>query len=159
MTLRPWFDGFEGKLKLPISPPPTNNDRVVRHDHADIAATDRLIRRISSQYVVEKNGVQRLSSLAFKGSSDGSGMSVDIEKLIIEMGNDVVNFTSSSHFIGSVVFVAGPVRDEGFAVGYDPIDPDNMAHGEIWDPQTKAESRKLAALANWLVEIPGVEIV
>ena len=97
--------------------------------------------------------------MAFKGSSDASGgMSVDIELVIIELGQDPREFVTTPRFTGSVYFNAGFLRSVGLLVGYDPL-PENAAHGEVWGNFSRGIQKQLRAAAIWYVEIDGVSLV
>jgi hypothetical protein len=123
------------------------------HDHSGIAQNDGIIRRISENQVVSDSlGQRRVSSKAFKPSTGpNGGMSVDLEKLIIEANQDPRAWT------GPVRVVAGSLRNEAFMVGFDPL-PENPYHGEVWGKFTKAQQGHLRELAEWFVEIPGVKL-
>lgn len=144
---------------MPLDPPPRDEaGNVVVHDHAGIAASDGVIRRISDrQIVVDKiTGGRRLSSAAFKAShGKGSGMSVDLLREIEHTGLDARTYVTTPRWIGSVKFDAGALRAEGFSVGYDPL-PDKPHHGEVWGRVSGAQQKRLAELCEWFVQIPGV---
>ena len=143
---------------MPIPAPPRDkNKKVIPHDNDGISDSDILIRRVSElQVVIDNVGNRRISSMAFKGSTgNNGGMSVDIEKLIVEVGKDPRDYVTTPRWIGSVFLQAGPVRSEEFLVGYDPI-PANPYHGEIWGKFSKHKQRYLQSIAEWYVEIPGV---
>lgn len=145
---------------MPLPPPPRNErGEVIPHDHAQIAADDGVIRRISQHQIVfdPKLGSQRVSSLAFKPST-GGGMSVDLQRQIEEAGHDARVFVTSPRWMGSVRFTAGQLRDEGFSVGFDPIPPDNPFHGEVWGAFTRQQQGKLRVLCEWFVELEGVSL-
>ena len=143
---------------MPLAPPPRDAaGKVVAHDATDIAAGDGLIRRISDkQIVIDGNGQRRISSIAFKASSDG-GMSIDLEAQIVEAGLDPKQFVTTPYWTASVRLIAGNVRAEGLLVGSDPLDQ-NPYHGEVWGIQTKAQQRKLQTLAVWYVPLPNVQV-
>ncbi len=83
---------------------------------------DGIIRRVSNQQIVtDKNGEQRLSTMAFQPSTGlGSGMSVDLQRDIEESGKDALEFVTSPRWIGSVRFTAQQLRNEMLKVGYNP---------------------------------------
>jgi hypothetical protein len=143
-----------------LSPPPRNTaGQVEPHDHPGILAHDGVIRRISGQYVIlDKDGRQRVSTMAFTPSSavQGGGLSVDLQREIEESGLDAMKFVTNPPWIGSVRFTARQLRGEGFMVGFDPLPPDNPVHGEVWGRFTKGKQRQLLRLAQWFVPIPGV---
>ncbi len=132
---------------------------VVPHDHPEIIATDKVLRRVSPEHhVVVDGGGQRISTMAFEPSKDAyRGLSVDLERSILEARLDPKLFVTTPRFVGSVWLAAGAARAEGLSVGYDPL-PENPHHGEIWGIASKAVKRKLLKLAQWYVEIAGVSI-
>jgi hypothetical protein len=145
---------------VPIQLPPRDeHDKVIQHDHAEIAANQGVIRRVSEkQIVTDKSGIRRISTIAFRPSTgQGAGMSVDLEALILEAGIDARKYVTSPIWTGSVRFTAGALRAEGFSVGYDPL-PDNPYHGEVWGSFTRAQQRRLQKIAAWFVPIDGVEL-
>ncbi len=90
-------------------------------------------------------------------------MSVDILGLIVEAEIDPVDFVTTPVFTGSVMFKAEFIRNLGLLIGYDPIDPENPFHGEVWGyPRpnrfSSRQERALLAESQWFVEIPGVLI-
>lgn len=137
-----------------MQPPPLDADgKVVPHDHEEILPPDVLIRRISTHHI--KN--QRISSMAFQESTDGTGMSVDVEKLIVEAGSDPREFVTSTEFFCSVQFTAEALRGEGLQVGYYPI-PSNPYHGAVWGIATRGQMNRLRRLAQWYVEGNGIAL-
>jgi hypothetical protein len=146
---------------LPLKPPPRNEQGVVvPHDHQDISSDDHIIRRISEQLLVEdeKLGGRRISSKAFNPSTgQQGGLSVDLKRQIEEAGLDARQYVSDARWLGSVYFVAGALRANGFQVGFDPL-PSNPYHGEIWGSFTRPRKNKLHQLCQWFVKIDNVEI-
>lgn len=143
---------------MSLEPPPRDPlGRVIPHDHAGIAPSDGVIRRISdNQVVADKNGQRRISSKAFQGSSEiNGGMSVDLERSIVDAGLDPKAFVTTPRWIGSVRFEAGTLRSEGFRVGFHPL-PENPHHGEVWGDFSKPKKRQLQRLCVWFVPIEGV---
>lgn len=136
------------------------------YDENDIGSDELIIRRISAQYVVpnENTGGLRLSSMAFQPSSGlNSGMSVDVETLIVKSGLDPKNYVKTPVFTGAVAFSAGDVRALNLMVGYDPLE-ENPYHGEVWGntkPNHFSGSQKkgLRQVSKWYVELPDVDIV
>ena len=141
------------------------------YDEPEIQGDDRIIRRIAEHHLTpDKNfGDTRVSSQAFKPSSDGSGLSVDIEKLILADGKDAKEWLITPPFIGAVSFQASTARNFGLKIGYDPIKdhptlPDNPYHGAVWGPDPKPHrisdglQKKMLRSSTWYVEIPGVAI-
>ena len=99
--------------------------------------------------------------MAFSPSSRarGSGLSVDLEREIIDAGISPIAHVSKPPWIGAVRLGAGAVRDLGFLVGFNPIagTARNLAanpfHGEIWGIATKAHQRSLMRIASWFIPI------
>jgi hypothetical protein len=146
---------------VPLKPPPRDTDGiVVPHDSEEILASDGVIRRVSITYHVirDKSGAPRLSSMAFKPSTDRyGGLSVDLLAQIVELGHDPRAYVTNPTFMGSVIFRAEDVRKLGLCVGSDPC-PDNKAHGQVWGISTKSVQRGLQGLAEWFVAIPNVAL-
>lgn len=145
---------------MALQPPPRNpQGEVLPHDHSGIALDDGVLRRISeNQVVADSAGQRRVSSKAFKPSTGpNGGMSVDLEKLIIDAKQDPRAYVTTPRWTGSVRFKAGALREEEFMVGFDPL-PENPYHGEVWGKFTKAQQRRLQQLAVWFVTIPGVKL-
>jgi hypothetical protein len=148
---------------LPLSLPLRDaNGLVVPHDHAEILAEDGLIRRIPPQWVVDdaKSPTgKRLSSEAFEMSSPefGGGMSVDIERLITEAGQDVPAHVTTPPWIGSIRVTAALLRGYDLQVGFSPL-PTNPFHGEAWGKITKKQSKALRLASTWIVEINGCSL-
>lgn len=145
---------------MALQPPPRNpQGEVLPHDHCGIASDDGVIRRISeNQVVADSTGQRRVSSKAFKPSTGpNGGMSIDLERLIIEAKQDPRAYVTTPRWTGSVRFEAGALREEEFMVGFDPR-PENPYHGEVWGKFTRAQQRRLQQLAVWFVAIPGVKL-
>lgn len=132
-----------------LRPPPRDDDNdVVPHDHEGIMAEDGIIRRIPQHQVVvdAKIGGRRISSMAFKSSSEpNGGMPVDLQQEIEEAGLDARVFVTTPSWIGSVRFQAGQLREEEFQVGFHPLDS-NPYHSEVWGRFTKAKQNRLRQL-------------
>ncbi|HEX4157567.1 MAG TPA: hypothetical protein VHY79_03765 [Rhizomicrobium sp.] len=143
---------------MPLQPPPREADgRVIPHDHQGINPEDILIRRISEQHLTGEAGNRRISSMAFQESTDGSGMSIDIAKLIEESGLDPHNFVTTSEYFCSVQFATHALRGEGFQVGYYPV-PGNDFHGAVWGIVTRGQKKRIRSLAQWYVEAGGISL-
>ncbi len=136
------------------------------YDEAQISATDTIIRRINrEQHVVwdENRQKHRISTKAYNKSSGlKSGMSVDIEKLIINAGEDPTTYVTTPVFTGSVKFSASDVRMLNLWVGYEPVQ-ENPHHGEVWATTEKksfsdGQKSGLANIARWYVELPEVDL-
>lgn len=139
---------------MPLQPPPRNEKGdVIPHDHNEIDGNDVLIRRISEQHIIGG----RVSSMAFQCSSDGTGMSVDIAKLITESGQDAKALVTSETYFCSVQFLTGTLRNEGLQVGYFPL-PNNPYHGAVWGIVNRSQRNRLRALAEWFVQGNGIAL-
>jgi hypothetical protein len=152
---------------LPLDPPPRDaNGVVVPHDHEGILPNDGIIRRVSEQQIVldPKIGGRRISTSLFEPSTgENGGVSVDLQKLIEGAGLDAKDFVTTPRWMGSIRFEAYQLREEGFLVGYDPINDhpdleDNPYHGEVWGNFTKGKRKKLLQLCSWFVPIPNTSI-
>lgn len=145
---------------LPSNPPRDADGIVQPHDHADILLPDKIIRRISKEYIANDPKVQggkRLSSMAFSSSNDRyRGMSIDLERPILEDNIDPVAFVTTPKWIASVVMTTNQFREEKLQVGYDPMN-DNPYHGNVWGKLTPAMVRKFLAESTWYVGIDGIE--
>ena len=143
---------------MPLESPPRDaSGNVIPHDHKDVGPSDGVIRRISeTQLVTDKDGQRRISSKAFQASSGpNGGMSIDLERSIIEAGLDPKTYVTTPRWIGSVRFEAGALRAEGFKVGFDPI-PENPHHGQVWGSFSRASKQRLQELSVWFVPIENV---
>jgi hypothetical protein len=148
-----------------IEPPPRDEDgKVIPHDHSEINDNDEVIRRISErQIILDKNGNRRISSMAYKDAAKRSGMSVDLKQLIERDGLDPKEYVTTPRWTGSVLFKVVDLRQQGFMVGYDPIEPPkpepNSYHGEVWSELSENQAvRKLKSMAEWFVPIPEVNL-
>lgn len=147
---------------MPLSPPPRDgNGEVTAHDHQGIDNADKIIRRISPEHIVSDEKAasgKRVSKFAFQPSTHGNlGMSIDIEKLIIEAQINAAEFVTQPPFVGSVWFEAGFLRSKKLVVGYDPIE-DNPYHGEVWGNFTDGTRKSMLRAAQWYVEIEDVDL-
>ena len=109
---------------MPLDSPPRDAaGAVVPHDHAGIAATDGVIRRISNlQIVIDKNtGARRLSSYAFKPSSGSNGgMSVDLQREIEQEWTVAVGERQLATTRTALEGVLGAARADGRTVSLRP---------------------------------------
>lgn len=146
---------------MPLTPPPRDdNGAVIPHDHEGILRNDGVIRRVSEQLVVfdPKIGGNRLSSSVFNPSSGlNGGLSVDLQKQIEEAGLIAKDFVTNPRFTGSIRLETCQLRNEGFKVGYDPLDH-NPYHGEVWGNFSKAKRKKLFQLCTWFVPMENTSI-
>lgn len=145
-----------------LDPPPHDGaGNVVPHDHDGIQRDDGIIRRVPEHWVVDDEkavGGRRLSSLAFRASSGrNGGMSVDLQQQIVEAGLDAKQYVTTPRWVGSIRFVAGSLRAEGFKVGFDPTN-ENPYHGQVWGDFTRSKQRRLRELCEWFVPIPGASV-
>lgn len=141
---------------MPLQAPPHDaHGKVMPHDHNDILPADILIRRISEQHITGSDGNRRISSMAFQESSDGSGMSVDIAKLIEQASLDPRKIVTTDEYFCSVQFTAQKLRGENLQVGYFPL-PDNPYHGAVWGITNRGKRIRLRRLAQWFVEGEGI---
>lgn len=137
-----------------MQPPPRDAlGKVVPHDHEEILQEDFVVRRISVHHIIGG----RVSSMAFQESSDGSGMSLDIEKLIEAAGLNSRDFVTNESWPAAVSFSAGQLRALGLQVGYDPL-PENAFHGAAWGISSKAMQRRVKGAAQWYVAAEGVSL-
>ena len=96
--------------------------------------------------------------MAFKASTGvNGGMSVDLQTQIEEAGLDARSYVSTPRWMGSLRLEAGPLRAEGFDVGFDPLN-NNPYHGEVWGAFSKSKQKRLRELCQWFVPIEGVSI-
>ena len=148
--------------KIMKQPPrDTTTEQVIPHDHDEILNTDFVIRRISEIHHVVKDtdGNKRVSSMAFKPSSDENGsMSVDIEKLISNDGIDPKEFVTCPKYVGSVKILVGHLRKLNCIVGYDPIPIKNPYHGGVWGNRTRSIQKQIQADSEWYVQINDVSL-
>lgn len=150
---------------MPLSPPPLDElGNTVPHDHLEITGEDGIIRRISTLFVVpdpKVEGGRKISTVAFSPSSPeyGAGLSVDLERSIIEAGIDPQVHVTTPRWIASVWLRAADFRSLGLMVGYSPIEGSadeepNPHHGEVWGIKTKPQKRSLLKLCSWYVPLP-----
>lgn len=134
---------------------------VLPHDHVGIQPDDGIIRRIPEYWVVDDEKAEsgrRISSLALKASSGANGgMSIDLQQQIEKAGYDAKEYVTTPRWVGSILFIAKSLRNEGFQIGFDPMD-DNPYHGQVWGRFSKANQKKLWKLCEWFVPIEGVSI-
>lgn len=148
---------------MPLTQPPRNAaGEVTPHDHDGIVADDVIVRRVSEyQLATDKDGKRRISSVLYKASTGTTGMSINIEKLIVEAGLDPKQYVSSPKWTGSVWFTAGALRGFGLMVGYDPVEDPKQPdphHGEAWGVFNKGQVNSLKKAAQWYVEIADVSL-
>jgi hypothetical protein len=138
---------------------------VVPHDHPDLSNGNRLIRRVSNEYVVpDGNGGRRLSSAVFKHDPRQGHLSVDSEKCITDLPEEPIAYVTSPVWIGALILTVDQFRSvnkpqkpaEQWKIGMVPV-PGNDCHAGVWGKITQGKSNDLQRLSQWLVAIPGVE--
>ena len=150
---------------MPTLPPRNDAEITIPHNHDEVVDGATLIRRISEAQTVMIDGRKRISSIAYKGSTDAGGsMSVDIEPFILNDELDAREWVTSPKWIGSVEFQCGFLRELNLQVGYDPIPPPahlpvNPYHGGVWGNFSRAVRKRMQHAAAWFVQIPDVELV
>lgn len=142
------------------APPRDENGIVVPYDDLDVKNCDGLIRHISPDYhiVFDKNtGCRRLSTGAFSESrKPPGGMSVDLERPMIEVGLDRLAMLPNSDF-GAVRLIAGEMRELGHRVGGNPL-PQNLYHGEVWDIGSgRTAKKRIMQKSVWLKKPTGLD--
>ena len=141
------------------APPRDAQGEVTWHDHPGIQSESILLRGVPQDYVIEKGGGPRISSMLYQGSSLGNrSMSVDLGQLIEKRGIPANEYIKSKPWIGIVGWSAKQVRQMEFQVGYDPL-PENVFHGAVWGEFRRAQKKQLAASASWIVNARGVSLV
>lgn len=149
-----------------LSPPPLDNDgNVIPHNHDEILNADGVLRKVTEYHLVpDGRGGRRISSALLKVSSPNQGVSVDLERLILEDQQDphLHIMLPPPAAIGAVKFTALDFRQEDLMVGFDPIYDDpvraNPYHGQVWGNFTQSKIKRLLKLAQWYVVIPDVTI-
>jgi hypothetical protein len=148
----------------PFVIPRDANGEVLPHDHPDLVGANRLIRRISDEYIVP-NGVggQRLSSAVFKNDPRLGYLSLDSEKCILS-GNQVpAAYVTSPVWMGALVISVDQFRsvdpattpNDAWKIGMIPV-TDNPCHAGVWGKITQGQSNELQRRSDWLVSISGV---
>ncbi len=141
-------------------PPRDADGNVVPYDDPDIRQDDGLIRHVHPEHHVvfdENLGCRRLSTGLFSESSGPrGGMSVDLERLIVEDGLNPLGRLPGPDF-GAVRLVAGEMRALGHKVGRNPL-PDNPYHGEVWNiARGRAARRRIMDRMVWLKKPTGLD--
>lgn len=121
-------------------------------DDLTIADEDRLFRRIPPNWIVwdSNKGAPSVSSAAFSNSSDGSGMSVFIESVMVEIGLSEHDVLRDYKGFGLVAITARQARQEGQSVIRKPTDK-NPAHGEIAGKKRGSVKKAFKRNAEWIV--------
>jgi hypothetical protein len=150
-----------------LQPSRNQNGELIPHDDLNILNEHGIIRRISAHYIVsdpKEGGSNRISSMAFRPSSDtNGGMSIDLQHEIEEAGLDPRVYVTTPVWIGSVRFLVEHLRTEGFMIGSDPTEQGaggaaNPYHGQVWGNFSKSKQRRLQQLCEWFVPIEGVAL-
>jgi len=121
---------------------------------------DEIVHRVSAEWVIEdKEGVKRLTSVAFRSSTRGKypGYSVDLVTWAAAAGVNPKALVTNPDRTASIVFSAAGLRAAGFTVGWEPV-VENEYHGEVWGAASRPGERALRDLAGWYVPLPGVLI-
>jgi hypothetical protein len=145
--------------------PRNERGEVLPHNHPELSADRRVIRRISSDYVVpdHNTGINRLSSALFKNDPRNGYLSVDSEVCITALGQDPAAYVTTPRWFGALIIAVGELRSidtatedgDKWKVGMVPLD-ENKCHGAVWGKITKGQSNKLQEKSVWLVPIGGV---
>ena len=138
------------------SDPPKNGDgQIEPHDHPEIPDECFVVRRIVSNDITkaDDHGIRRIASGAFSQSSDGSGMSVDIEAWMIEDGLEPTHYiTEPDH--GAVRISVGSLRAMGFRVGWAP-EPSNPHHAAVWGITSSSHRKHVRNMAETIRKAAG----
>lgn len=119
-------------------------------EHVDQSDVTRVFRRIHPNHFPEAGDIaRRPSSAAFTDSSDGSSMSVDIDR-----GQNPADSLRGLEGFGLVALHVGALKAQGFVVVPVPV-PGNPHHAEVRGEKTKAKKRQMAKDAEWLVPEGG----
>ena len=138
---------------------------VVPHDHPDLQGDNRVIRRISEQFIVPSaTGGRRLSSAVFKNDARQGHLSLDSEKCILAIPEEPAAYVTTPVWVGALIisgtqFQAVQQPKKGDAIwqmGMVPVDG-NDCHAGVWGKITAGNSNELQRRSDWLVPIPGVE--
>lgn len=150
----------------PFDLPRDPDGEVLPHDHPDLSDGSKLIRRISSEYVVPDNnrGGKRLSSAVFKNDPRQGYLSVDSEACIISMGQAPAIYVTSPTWIGALIISVDDFRsfddakdkEKCWKIGMHPIKDVNPCHAAIWGKIRQGQSNDLQKRSEWLVQIPDV---
>ncbi len=123
----------------------------------EIADEDWLLRRIPDQperMWTRTGGRLRPSSAAFKPSAAGSGLSVDVRRLLPDP-REPVSVLGDQHDSGVVEFKAAEPRTAGLDVVHTPL-PERYSHADLVGfatlakPAAKRLQRELAKRAVWV---------
>ena len=144
-----------------LEPHLDNSGNVIVHDHPELHGKYRVFRKVFQNHLhANRDGSSRLSSQFYKPSTTGTcGLSVDLEQLLVQDGEDVDDFFKDGDCLGVVSFPVEEVRQNDFLVGYEPI-PTDIYHGEVWQPQLKRNTfaKQIKEYASWFIPIEGVSL-
>lgn len=136
------------------------------HDHPDLVGGNRIIRRISDDYIVDDDnrGTKRISSALFKNDGRQGYLSIDSEVCIVACGREPAEYVVTPRWFGALIISVDSFRsiDPGtepkdcWQIGMAPLS-DNGCHAAVWGKITKGKSNELQRLSDWLVPIPGVQ--
>ena len=117
------------------------------HDQPDVT---RVFRRVPPPYLPKAEDVDRHpSSGAFNDSSDGSGMSVDMDQ-----GQAPEESLRGYDGYGLVALRVRDLKAQGFSIVPAPL-PENPHHAEVRGKKTAGKRRQMAKDAEWLL-LPAV---
>lgn len=116
-----------------------------------IADSERLFRRIHLKQIVkdEDTGLARISSGAFRDKD----LSVDIESILLSMGEAPTYCLQNQTAFKLVCFTAGQARQLQQLVCRDP-QPHNSAHGIVYGSKNSRRVHDgLSRLAQWVIPV------
>lgn len=114
-------------------------------DDLSIPGSEVLLRRIPEQWIVEDNGIKRISSGAFENTSGTLEMSIDFSSKLSSPADTLRKYPKS--FLAS--FTAKCARDLKQGVIAQPL-PDDTAHGAVCGEKTKSIRRQFAKNCVWV---------
>jgi hypothetical protein len=119
-------------------------------DNPSIKDTDQILRRIHpSHWIRDSNlGKIRPTSQAFKDSSDGTPMSINLNNLLKSPEEAIEGYPG--HLL--VSFTAGFARHTlNQRVGPEPL-PEDPSHGYVAGDKGKSNREKFANSADWVIK-------
>lgn len=144
-----------------MADPPRDEDGIVQpHNDSDIRDDDGLLRYLNpaaNHLAPDQNtGGWRISSALFSESSyPGGGMSVDLERPMVEETGSNMTGLPSPEF-GIVRLITGDMRNKlGLKVGSDPKD-DNPYHANVWGTKNKKKRSNILAMADMIKKPEGM---
>jgi len=138
------------------NPPRDEDGFVTPHDHGQIRDADALVRYIAPVWIIPSEQGKRLSSAAFKPSTDKyRGLSLDHKEMILYFGQSVENRMPEKSCAVACVQAGELRKEKDVRVGWDPLDS-NPAHCNAWGLRGNAPKR-IAKSARWR-EIRGAGV-